>query len=337
MDAHQAHIDQTAAHLRERFTHLTDKKDIFKDPDFKMLYGLIGRAEPQDRPAVGKLINELKMEFERKIAEVDLADEITETIDPTAPFDKNVTGANLPGYLPLGKGSLHPLADELENALNIFRHMGFETTEARELDDEYHMFDSLNFPQGHPARDNWDRFTTDEGLVPIAHTTAMDNRLLRAHQPPTANVTYGRCFRNEDLDATHEHTFYQIDGIMVNEGITLGDLLGTFKVFFENFFGESLEIRTKPAYFPFVEPGLEYFISKPASLGGKAGEWLEVMGCGMLHPNVLIEAGIDPKRYTGFAWGFGLDRMVMLKYGIEDIRHFESARLEFLRKFAHEN
>lgn len=336
MDAYQAQIDHTAAQLRQRFETLSDKKDIFKDTDFKMLYGMIKRTDPKHRPEVGKLVNELKQEFERKITEKELADEVTEPLDPTAPFDVNVAPANRPSYLSLDTGTLHPLVQELERALDIFRHMGFETFEARELDDEYHMFDSLNFPKGHPARDNWDSFVTDEGLIPIAHTTAMDNRLLQQHQPPIANVTYGRCFRNEDLDATHEHTFYQIDGIMVNEGVTLGDLLGTFKVFFENFFGESLQIRTQPAYFPFVEPGLEYFISKPASLGGKGDEWLEVMGCGMLHPNVLREAGIDPERYSGFAWGFGLDRLVMLKRGIEDVRYFESGRLEFLRKFTHE-
>lgn len=337
MNSYQAQIDRTAAQLRERFEQLTDKKDIFKEPDFKMLYGMIKRTEPEHRPLVGQLVNKLKTEFERKIAEIDLADEATEPLDPTAPFDKNIAPRQRPNYLSLGQGSTHPLIDDLEYALSIFRHMGFETFEARELDDEYHMFDSLNFPKGHPARDNWDSFVTDEGLIPIAHTTAMDNRLLQQHQPPIANVTYGRCFRNEDLDATHEHTFYQIDGIMVNEGVTLGDLLGTFKVFFENFFGESLKIRTQPAYFPFTEPGLEFFISKPASLGGKGDDWLEVMGCGMLHPNVLREAGIDPERYSGFAWGFGLDRLVMLKRGIEDVRHFESGRLDFLRKFSYES
>jgi phenylalanyl-tRNA synthetase alpha chain len=149
-----------------------------------------------------------------------------------------------------------------------------------------------------------------------------------------AAVSYGRVFRNEDVDATHEHTFYQCEGVYVSKDATLGQMLGTLRSFFETYYGQALRIKTQPAYFPFVEPGLEFAIEKPAAIGGKPGEWLEMLGCGMIHPNVLKEAGIDPTQYRGFAWGGGIERLVMLKYGIEDLRHFESAKLAFLRKFA---
>ncbi|HSX28611.1 MAG TPA: phenylalanine--tRNA ligase subunit alpha [Candidatus Saccharimonadales bacterium] len=333
MNPYQAQIDHTVEGLKKRFVDLADKRDIFKDPDFKMLYGMIKRADPEHRPLIGKLINEVKLTFEQMIADAENAEVASKPLDPTAPFDVNVAATRHPALLPLPQGSQHPLVAELENALSIFRHMGFETVQARELDDEYHMFDSLNFPPGHPARDNWDSFVTDDGLMPIAHTTAMDNRFLLNKTPPIAVVTAGRCFRNEDVDATHDHTFYQLDGLFVAEGATLGDMLGVLKVFFENFFGQSLKIKTQPAHFPFVEPGLEFLIEKPKHIGG-SGDWLEVLGCGMVHPNVLREGGIDPAQYQGFAWGGGFDRLVMLKYGIEDIRHFHSGRLEFLKEFA---
>jgi phenylalanyl-tRNA synthetase alpha chain len=149
-----------------------------------------------------------------------------------------------------------------------------------------------------------------------------------------AAISYGRVFRNEDVDATHEHTFYQCEGVFVSKTATLGDMLGTLRSFFETYYGQQLRIKTQPGYFPFTEPGLEFAIEKPAALGGKPGDWLEMLGCGMIHPNVLKEAGIDPTKYRGFAWGGGIERLVMLKYGIEDLRHFESAKLAFLRKFA---
>ncbi|PLS81737.1 phenylalanine--tRNA ligase subunit alpha, partial [Candidatus Saccharibacteria bacterium] len=137
-----------------------------------------------------------------------------------------------------------------------------------------------------------------------------------------------------DVDATHEHTFYQVEGVFVSEDASLAQMLGTLQTFFEIYYGQRLKIKTQPAYFPFVEPGLEFAIEKPASLGGGEGDWLEMLGCGMIHPNVLRTAGIDPAKYRGFAWGGGLERLVMLAHNIEDLRHFEAGRLNFLRKFA---
>ena len=208
------------------------------------------------------------------------------------------------------------------------------------------MFESLNFPKGHPARDDYDTFMTletdadGEQLIAPAHTSTMQNRILKKYRDnldrgdAIAAVVPDRVFRNEDLDARHEHTFYQCEGVFVSDDATLGQMLGTLRSFFETYYGQQLRIKTQPAYFPFVEPGLEFAIEKPASIGGKPGEWLEMLGCGMIHPNVLQEAGINPTKYRGFAWGGGIERLVMLKYGIEDLRHFESAKLAFLRKFA---
>lgn len=332
MNEYEEQIESLADDLLNEVKSLELKEDILKSPKLKQLYQIIPKAPTDLRPALGQKVNKLKSELQAEINSHKQKQTETSEIDVTAPFDLNIDNNSHPELLKLVTGSSHPLLDELEFALSIFRSMGFNTIEARQLDDEYHMFGSLNFPEDHPARDNWDTFVTDEGFLPIAHTSTMQNRILQ-QEPPIATVSYGRCFRNEDVDATHEHTFYQMEGVLVDKHISLSDLMGTFKKFFEKFFGESLQIRTQPAHFPFVEPGLEFFISKPKSLGGKPGEWLEVMGCGMIHPNVLKESGLDPKIYSGFAWGAGLDRLVMLKRGIEDIRHLESAKLEFLKRF----
>jgi phenylalanyl-tRNA synthetase alpha chain len=167
----------------------------------------------------------------------------------------------------------------------------------------------------------------------------MQNRVLRAGREKLENggqiatVIPGRVFRNEDVDATHEHTFYQCEGVFVSKDATLGQMLGVLRAFFEAYYGQKLKIKTQPGYFPFTEPSLEFLIEKPASLGGKGGDWLEMLGCGMIHPNVLKIAGIDPETYKGFAWGGGIDRLVMLKYALSDIRFFESGKLQFLKEF----
>jgi phenylalanyl-tRNA synthetase alpha chain len=228
---------------------------------------------------------------------------------------------------------------EMNRVLEIFRSMGFDILESRQLDDDYHMFESLNIPQGHPARDIWDSFWTDEGLIPPAHTSTMQNRAMKQFGPPPVRVVIpGRCYRNEATDASHEHTFYQVEGVYVDKGISMGDMLGTIKTYLEAFFETELEIRVQPAYFPFTEPDSEVMMSCPfcrktgCSVCGHSG-WMEIMGCGMIHPNVLTEGGIDPKEYSGFAWGFGLDRLVMIKNGIKDIRRLHSGDLNFLEQF----
>ncbi len=331
-------IDDTRKDLLARIAVSDAPRELLKVPELKQLYDVIKTLAPEERGAYGKQINELKLLLESAITEREssLEDLAVESIDISAPWDVNGRPLNL---LPTEQGTQHPLTLELENVINIFTRMGFEAIESRQIDDDDHMFATLNFPANHPARDGYDTFRTEENFIPPAHTSTMQNRILKAGKSKLeaggqiASISYGRVFRNEDIDATHEHTFYQCEGIFVSSTATLGQMLGTLRSFFETYYGQSLKIKTQPAYFPFVEPGLEFAIEKPAALGGKPGEWLEMLGCGMIHPNVLSMAGIDPQKYRGFAWGGGIERLVMLKYGIEDIRHFESGKLQFLRKF----
>lgn len=322
--------------LQAKIEGLGDKKAILRAPELLALYERIKTLPPEQRASFGKEVNQLKQELETLISDSkdqDLAPR--EPIDVTAPFDIN---APKPSLLPAELGSKHPLMTELEKILDIFARMGFKAVESREIDDDYHMFGSLNFPLGHPARDDYDTFMTDEGLIAPAHTSTMQNRVLKSNKPPIRVVIPGRTFRNEDLDARHEHTFYQLEGVYVDKGINTSHLIATLKAFLEEYYGQKLEVKTQPFYFPFTEPSFEFALSCPfckkkgCQVCGQSG-WIELLGCGMIHPNVLKEGGIDPAEYTGFAWGGGIDRLVMMKYNIEDIRHFESGNLKFLRQF----
>lgn len=325
--------------LIDRIQKSDAPRDILKAPEFKALYAEIPKLDPKDRGGYGKQINELKIVLEQAIEtkESELEDLTVTALDVTAPWDINSQPVQL---LPTEQGSLHPLTRELERVVDIFTRMGFDAHESRQIDDDWNMFGALNFPEGHPARDGYDTFRTEEGFIPPAHTSTMQNRVLKAGKAKLeaggqiASISYGRVFRNEDVDATHEHTFYQCEGVFVSDSATLAQMMGTLRAFFEEYYGQKLKIKTQPGYFPFVEPGLEFQIEKPAAIGGKPGDWLEMLGCGMIHPNVLLDADIDPTVYRGFAWGGGIERLVMLKYGIEDLRHFEAGKLAFLRKFA---
>lgn len=319
-------------------------RQVLKSPVIGDLYRQIKEVDPAQRAHFGKAVNDLVADIKRRVSELESEIEAADVqpIDVTAPFAPT-SGENAahPKLFDVAAASLHPLRTELNQVVDIFTRMGFMCEEARQIDDDYHMFASLNFPENHPARDGYDTFRTEEGYIPPAHTTAMENRVLRAGRDSLeaggviAHVCYGRVFRNENADVTHNHTFHQFEGVYVSKDASLGQMLALLKSFFETYYGQELNIKTQPGYFPFTEPSLEFQIEKPTSLGGqgKGGEWLEMLGCGMLHPNVLKEAGIDPDKYRGFAWGGGLERLVMLKYNIEDLRHFESGKLAFLRKF----
>ena len=330
-----------AAHaLKERFAELTDKRDILKAPELKALYAGIKHVPDADRPAYGQAINDLREELQAMVDgyEATLATAAVVPIDPTAPFDVNVAPALRPSLFGPETGSVHPLSTERQVVADIFARMGFACIDSRQLDDDYHMFEALNFPQGHPARDDYDTFVTQEGLIAPAHTSTMQNRVLKRGKMPIRTVIIGRVFRNEDLDAKHEHTLNQIEGVYVDKNINVGHLLATLQAFLEEYYQTQLKFRIQPAYFPFVEPGFEYAISCPfchekGCMTCKYEGWIELLGCGMIHPNVLREGGIDPNEYSGFAWGLGLDRLVMMKYGIEDIRHFQAGKLQFLRQF----
>lgn len=344
-------IAEVAGQLLARFKELQNKADILKAVELKALYAEIPTLPAEERGPFGQEINALKKELEGLVASHQEQAEALPPIDVTAPFDVNVPADKRPGLLPADQGSRHPLMTELSRVLDIFGRMGFSTVESRIIDDEYHMFTSLNFPPGHPARDEYDTFMTmqtDKNGHPYiapAHTSIMQNRVLKAGKSdlengrPIAVVIPGRVFRNEDLDARHEHTFYQFEGVYVGKGVNAGNLLATFKTFLSEYYQQDIEVKSQPFYFPFTEPSFELAVSCPFC--GKKGcsvcshtGWIELLGMGMINPNVLREARIDPQVYTGFAWGCGLERLVMMKYDIEDIRHFESGKLDFLRQFA---
>lgn len=335
-------INNAEERLKLRFKEISKKSHITKDPVFKELYTQIKNVPEKDRPKFGAEVNLLKKQVSSWLDESDEEENIDKSIDITAPWDVNIPSADRPKLLPTEDGTVHPLTSEINKIVQIFNRMGFESVESRQIDDDFNMFEALNFPKGHPARDDWDTFMTEEGLIAPAHTSTMQNRLLKQKKEnlnnaqPIAMVIPGRVFRNEDLDRTHEHTFYQFEGIYVNEGVNTGNLIATLKAFLSEYFEQELNVKIQPFYFPFTEPSFEFAVQRPESLrkdNSEAEQWLELGGCGMIHPNVLKMADIDPVKYSGFAWGFGIERMVLLKYGIDDIRYFESGKLEFLRQF----
>jgi phenylalanyl-tRNA synthetase alpha chain len=336
--------------LLERVASSDVPASVLRAPELKQLYASIREVSDSERAAFGQAINQLKKDLERAIEERESAKPDTRrAIDVTAPFDDN---ANLPEFLASENGSVHPLMREIEQVSSIFARMGFVTEDSREIDDQYHMFESLNFPKGHPARDDYDTFMTietdgdGEQFIAPAHTSTMQNRVMKKYRTnldsgePIAAIVPDRVFRNEDVDARHEHTFYQVEGVYVAKDVHAGMLIATLQAFLEEYYGKKLQVRVNPFYFPFTEPSFEFALSCPFCEGNDpackicSGEgWIELLGCGMIHPNVLRAADIDPAVYTGFAFGCGIDRLVMMKYGVEDVRNFESGKLEFLRQF----
>lgn len=333
-------VTRLSAKLKQRQTKIDNPSDILRSSQLKRLVAAIKDQPPTKRAAYGQAVNRLKQELADNARDLSQKTSTMPPIDVTAPFDAGVRPDEQPQLLPADQGSVHPVSSELAKMEDIFVRMGFNVERSRLIDDDYHMFGSLNFPPDHPARDDYDTFMTEENYVLPAHTSTMQNRILRTYKPslsagqPIAAVIPGRVFRNEDVDATHEHTFHQVEGVYVDSGISLADMLGTIQTFLEAYFNQEIEFKTQPFYFPFVEPGLEYLIKMPTSLQkSDSQQWLEIMGCGMIHPNVLKEAGLDPNKYSGFAWGMGVERLIMLKYGIEDVRYFMSGKLEFLHMF----
>jgi phenylalanyl-tRNA synthetase alpha chain len=320
-------------------------QSVLRGAELRSLYDQLKTLPTEERKDFGQAVNALRQELEGLLAANQDQSEEKSPIDVTAPWDVNTPETFRPALLPASAGSVHPLTNELALVLDIYARMGFASTESRQIDDDYHMFTSLNFPEDHPARDEYDTFITEEGFIAPAHTSIMQNRIMSANKDllakgqPIAYVIPGRVFRNEDVDPRHEHTFYQLEGIYIDKGVHAGMLIATLKTFFQVYFGRELKVRTQPFYFPFTEPSFEFAAEcvfcdqKGCSICSQTG-WIELLGCGLIHPNVLKMAGIDPTIYTGFAWGGGIERMVMLKNNIEDVRHFHSGKLDFLRQFS---
>lgn len=336
-------IDQAKKILKTEFDALQEKKQILRSKTLESLFANLKHLPNEEKATYGRDLNALKSEIMQWVNASESEEKELGPIDVTAPFDSNTPENMRPALLSTKFGSKHPIMAELEYIVDIFSRMGFEAVESRQIDDDYHMFESLNFPEGHPARDDYDTFMTTDGLIAPAHTSTMQNRVLRQFKDnlengkPIAVVIPDRVFRNEDVDVTHEHTFHQFEGVYIDKGVTVGNLIATLKTFMSEYFGQDLKAKLQPFYFPFTEPSFEFAIERPASLRKgytEADMWLELLGCGMIHPNVLKAADIDPTVYTGFAWGCGIERLVMMKNNIEDIRHFQAGKLDFLRQFS---
>lgn len=235
-------------------------------------------------------------------------------------------------------GHQHPLTRMIAEINAIFSQIGFEFAEGPEAELEKYNFDRVNVPKDHPSRDMQDTFwfkdkDVEEPTVLRTHTSPVQARFMENNQPPIKIIVPGKVFRNEATDATHEAQFYQLEGLYVDEGVSLGHLKGTLEYFFSEFFSGKTEVRFRPSFFPFVEPGIEVDMKLLEGNSKLAGKWIEVMGAGMVHPNLLEVAGIDSKKYSGFAFGMGIDRLGVMKYGVEDVRDFYTGDLRFVNQF----
>ena len=251
-----------------------------------------------------------------------------------AVLDARLAGENidvtLPGRSP-DRGGLHPISRTLERIADIFGRLGYELADGPEIEDDWHNFEALNFPPHHPARAMHDTFYFGDGRLLRTHTSGVQVRYMGEHAPPLRMIAAGKVYRS-DSDQTHSPMFHQVEGLLVDEHSTFADLKGTLAEFVRAFFERDFEMRFRPSYFPFVEPGAEVDIAWQQPDGST--RWLEVLGCGMVHPNVLRNVGIDPERYTGFAFGLGVERFAMLRYGVNDLRAFFENDVRFLEQFA---
>ncbi len=290
----------------------------------------------EEKRVLGPLLNELKKSAQAAFTttqELLANQKLSQESKKLAFFDVSSYKPNQP------KGSLHLYTQAIEKLEDIFITMGFEPIDGPEVENDYHNFGALNIPPDHPARDMQDTFwLTLPHMLLRTHTSSVQIHTMHNRKPPIAMVSMGRAYRNEATDASHDFMFMQCEGLFIDKNVGLPQLLGTIKAFLQSFFDKKdLAIRTRPGYFPFVEPGLEtdmscYFCKHGCSVCKKTG-WIELGGAGLIHPNVLRSCNIDPKEYTGFAWGFGLTRLVMLKHGINDIRLLHSNKLDFLKQF----
>jgi phenylalanyl-tRNA synthetase alpha chain len=285
-------------------------------------------ALPADqRPAVGQAANEVKQRLEAafQAAQTTLRAELLNKA-----LDAERIDVTLPGR-PVTRGGLHPTTIILRQITSFFQSIGYQVVEGPEVELDKYNFEMLNIPANHPARDMWDTlYVAPPEVLLRTHTSPMQARVMEQTEPPVRVLVPGRCYRYEAQDATHEWMFYQVEGLAVDKGITMADLKGTLFAFAKHIFGSKVKVRFRCDYFPFVEPGVDMGISTPEI---KGGDWLEILGAGMVHPRVLRMAGYDPEVYSGFAFGMGPERIAMLKYGITDIRQFYANDPRFLEQF----
>ncbi len=294
----------------------------------------LGGLPPEERRAMGQAVNAAKARLERAVAarRAELEREAVAARLAAERLDVTLPGRGQ------GQGTLHPVTRVLARIETLFRGLGFEVAEGPEIEDDFHNFEALNIPPEHPARAMHDTFYVEGGLLLRTHTSPVQIRVLRERRPPLRIVAPGRVYRR-DSDLTHSPMFHQVEGLVVDERVSFAELKGTLHAFLERFFEARLAVRFRPSYFPFTEPSAEVDVAcvmcggEGCRVCGGTG-WLEVLGCGMVHPRVLENAGVDPERWTGFAFGLGVERFAMLRYGVDDLRLFFDNDLRFLAQFA---
>jgi phenylalanyl-tRNA synthetase alpha chain len=311
---------------------LEQAKGIWLGPNGKFTAAMkqLGALPKEERPAAGKQINQAKVELETILSER------RSELELKSALPKEATDFTLPGRR-RSLGKLHPLTQVTEDIVRSFRKLGFAVADGPEIEDEYHCFDALNTPADHPARDAQDTFylnsddTQPKSLL-RTHTSSVQIRVMEKQRPPIRIIVPGRVYRRDNPDATHNPTFHQIEGLYVDRGVTVGDLKGTVEFVFKELLGEEIKIRFRPHYFSYTEPSYEIDFS--SALTRKMGkEWLEIAGCGMVHPQVFEQVGYDTDTWSGWAFGFGIERIAMIRYNINDIRLFYENDVRFLRQF----
>jgi phenylalanyl-tRNA synthetase alpha chain len=289
----------------------------------------LGSVAPEDRPKMGAIINEAKDQVENAISQ---RKQLLESAALDAKLAAETIDITLPGRA-MQEGSLHPVTRTIERIESFFAGAGFLVMEGPEIEDEFHNFEALNIPSHHPARAMHDTFYFDAGRLLRTHTSPVQVRTMEAQQPPLRIICPGRVYRC-DYDQTHSPMFHQMEGLLVDKGVSFADLKGILQEFMAAFFEKDIKVRLRPSYFPFTEPSaeidIEWVIETPE---GTKTRWLEIGGCGMVHPEVFRHVGIDPEEYTGFAFGMGMERMAMLRYGVNDLRLFFENDLRFLQQF----
>lgn len=295
------------------------------------MFGLMKDVPNEQKAEVGKLMNEVKNLAQQTFVDANIAIQNSDEKEFGALDD--ITLPVEPTY----SGSFHPLTQALNEIKQIFLRLGFNIADGPELEDDFHNFTALNFPPDHPARDMQDTFfvrkSEDENvddLVLRTHTSPVQIRLMKEHKPPVRSIMPGRVFRNEAVTAKSYFQFNQVEGLYVNEKVTMGELIETLVMFARLMYGSDVKYRVRPSYFPFTEPSIEMDVWWESE---KSGQWLEILGAGMVDPNVFESVDIDPEKYTGFAFGMGVDRIAMLRYGIEDIRLLYDNDIRFLQQF----
>ena len=294
-----------------------------KKGEFAAFMRELGKLSAQERPQRGAVINEAKQAV---VEAVEARRAQIEKAALEAKLSKETVDISLPGRK-RELGNEHPISRTIERIKEIFGSMGFSVVGGPEIEDDYHNFDALNLPPNHPARSSQDTFSVENGLLLRSQTSSVQVRTMETQKPPIRIIAPGRVYRN-DYDMTHTPMFHQVEGLLVEEHTSFAELKGVLNEFLLKFFEEELEVRFRPSFFPFTEPSAE------VDLRRKGGKWLEVLGCGMVHPNVLRNVGIDTDKYVGYAFGMGVERLTMLRYGVNDLRAFFENDLRFLKQFA---